>query len=137
VFVIRLEDGDVIHEQIEQFAREMGISHAALIIVGGADDGSRIVVGPKEDRAKPIDPVVHVLDGVHEAAGTGTLIPDETGKAVLHMHLACGRGTSSITGCIRTGVKTWHLLEVILFELLDSTAVRVFDPELAYKLLRP
>ena len=37
VFVIRLEDGDVVHEEIEKFAREKGIKAAALIIIGGAD----------------------------------------------------------------------------------------------------
>lgn len=33
IFVIRLEDRDVIHEEIERFAREKGIKAAALIII--------------------------------------------------------------------------------------------------------
>ena len=41
VFVIRLEHGDVVHQEIEQFAREQSIRTAALIIVGGADQGSK------------------------------------------------------------------------------------------------
>ena len=137
IFVIRLEDGDVIHGKIEQFAREMGISRAALIAVGGADAGSKLVVGPADGRAKVIQPMEHVLDNVHEITGTGTLFPDEKGKPVLHMHVACGRNESSITGCVRKGVKTWHIMEIILFELLESTGVRVLDPETGFELLQP
>ena len=46
IFVIRLEDGEVLHETIERFAAEQGIGAAALIIVGGVDEGSKLVVGP-------------------------------------------------------------------------------------------
>ncbi len=53
-FVIRLEDGDVIHEEIEKFAREKSIYAASLIIVGGADEGSKLVVGPREGRAENV-----------------------------------------------------------------------------------
>ena len=37
IFVIRLEDGDIVHEEIEKFARNQSIKAAALIIIGGAD----------------------------------------------------------------------------------------------------
>ena len=39
IFVIGLEDGEVLHATIERFAEEQGIRAAALIIVGGADEG--------------------------------------------------------------------------------------------------
>ena len=39
IFVIRLEDGDVIHEEIERFAREKGINVAALILRKGYNNG--------------------------------------------------------------------------------------------------
>jgi predicted DNA-binding protein with PD1-like motif len=42
VFILRLEDGEIVHEVIEQFATEHGIKAASLIVVGGADDGSRL-----------------------------------------------------------------------------------------------
>ncbi|MDP8246968.1 MAG: DNA-binding protein [Candidatus Tritonobacter lacicola] len=136
-FVIRLEDGDILHEKIEQLARDQSIGAAALIIVGGADEGSKLVVAPEHGRAKPISPMVHTLDGVHEIAGAGTLFPDDEGNPVLHIHAACGRRDSTITGCVRAGVKVWHVLEVILFELVDTTAVRALDPETGFKLLEP
>ena len=69
--------------------------------------------------------------------GTGTLFPDEDGNPVLHMHAACGRRDSTVTGCVRTGVKTWQVMEVILIELDDTTAVRALDPDTGFKLLVP
>lgn len=40
VFIIRLEDGDILHEEIERFATEKQISSAALMVLGGADAGA-------------------------------------------------------------------------------------------------
>ena len=42
-----------------------------------------------------------------------------------------------MTGCVRTGVKIWHIGEVILFELTDTPATRTIDPQLGFKLLNP
>jgi predicted DNA-binding protein with PD1-like motif len=137
IFVIRLEDGDIVHAEIERFAREKSIGAAALIIVGGADQKSKFVVGPEKGRATPVVPMEHVLDEVHEIAGVGTLFPDEAGNPVLHMHMACGRKSSTITGCIREGVRVWHVMEVILFELADTTGVRTHDSKTGFKLLQP
>jgi predicted DNA-binding protein with PD1-like motif len=136
-FIIRLEDGEVIHEQIEHFARKKSIRAAALILVGGADGGSKLVVGPEHRRKKPVVPMEHVLSDVHEVAGTGTLFPDDEGNPVLHMHIACGRNTSTVTGCVRKGVKAWHVMEVVLFELLDTRGERVPDAKTGLKLLNP
>lgn len=136
-FVIRLEDGDIIHEEIEQFAKDHSINSAYLQIVGGADTGSKIIVGPEDGRAVKIIPMEYQLKNVHEISGTGTLFPDEDGEPALHMHIACGRNGETITGCIRNGVKTWHILEVIIVELLDSTARRVYNETTGFKLLQP
>lgn len=137
VFVLRLEDGEIIHETIERFAKEQVINAAALIILGGVDAGSRLVVGPEEGNARPVTPLEHVLDDVHEIAGIGTLFPDEDGNPVLHMHIACGRKTDTCTGCIRSGVKTWNLLEVIVYEIADSTGKRIFNSTLGFQTLEP
>lgn len=137
IFVIRLEDGDIVHDEIERFASEKSIVAASLIIVGGADQKSKFVVGPEEGRRTPVVPMEHVLDEVHEIAGVGTLFPDDEGNPVLHMHMACGRKSATITGCIREGVRVWHVMEVILFELADTTGVRTHDSETGFKLLQP
>lgn len=137
VFILRLEDGDIVHETVEQFAVEQGIKAASLIVVGGADDGSRLVVGPKEDRGVPLNPMHLPLKNAHEVTGTGTLFCDEEGTPLLHMHMACGRNKETITGCIREGVKVWHVMEIVMYELIDTDARRVVEAPLNLKLLQP
>jgi len=137
IFVVRLEDGDIVHEEIERFAKEQSITAAVLIAVGGADSGSKLVVGPDQGRTSPILPLEHILDNVHEIAGTGTIFPDGKGNPILHMHMACGRKASTATGCVRSGVKVWHVMEIILIELVDTTATRVLEPETGFELLQP
>src|SRR5208283_2450490 len=53
-FILRLEDGDILHECIEAFARERNIRAAALIALGGADAGSKLVVGPQRGAVSPL-----------------------------------------------------------------------------------
>jgi len=137
IFVVRLQDGEILHEALEGLAREQGIQAAALLVLGGADRLSRLVVGPEDGRAQPVVPMEHILQNVHEVAGTGTIFPDDEGRPVLHMHIACGRGGSAAAGCVRNGVKIWQVMEVIVFELLNSAARRLPDPDTGFKLLRP
>lgn len=137
VFVLRLEDGEVLHESIEKFAVDNDISAASVIAVGGADKGSVLITGPEEGRASPVKPVLSVLDDVHELSGTGTIFPDSTGNPVLHMHAACGRKESSVTGCVRSGVKVWHVMEVIIQEITNTSAARLPDPGTGFELLQP
>jgi len=137
IFVIRLEDGETVHEVVEGFAQRHSIKAATLTIFGGADAGSDLTVGPEEGRATPISPMYYRLRHVHEVAGVGTLFPDEEGNPILHMHMACGRNTETVTGCIRQGVKVWHVMEVILMELLDTPAVRRLEEASGFKLLQP
>lgn len=137
VFVIRLEDGDILHEEIEKFAEEQNIKAASLIALGGADTGSALIAGPEDGRAQTIVPMVHELDNVNEVTGTGTLFPNAKGEIVLHMHLACGRGKSTATGCVRKGIKVWHVMEVIIHELIESTGVRKPDAATGIELLEP
>ncbi len=136
-FVVRLEDGDVVHESIERFAREKGIRAASVMLLGGADTESRLVVGPEQGRASPPNPMETRLGDVHEIAGVGTIFPDEEGRPVLHMHAACGRRRDTVTGCVRAGVVAWHVGEVIIDELVDTSGVRRKDAQTGFVLLEP
>ena len=136
-FVIRLDDGDILHEEIENFARDKKIAAASVIAVGGADKGSKLIVGPEEGRAEKINPMQHTLKDVCEISGTGTLFPDDEGNPILHMHIACGRKEETITGCVRAGVIVWHVMEVILNEVTDTKAKRTMDTTTGFKLLEP
>ncbi len=137
VFIIRLEDGDVVHECVEQLAKDQGIQAGALIALGGADQGSRMVAGPVDGRADNIEPMITTLDDVHEVSATGTLFPNQAGEPVLHMHMSAGRGDETRVGCIRAGTVTWQVLELVLFELVDTTARRLPDAATGFELLIP
>lgn len=137
IFVIRLEDGEIIHEVLEKFAADQGVERAFLIAVGGAGEGSTLVVGAVDPKARPVPPLTRVLDNVHEIAGLGTIFPGGDGKPLLHIHLACGRNGATVTGCGRTGVRVWQVAEVILVELLGTDARRKLDPGTGFELLQP
>ena len=57
VFVIRLEDGDIVHTEIEKLARNESIKAATMVIIGGADAGSKLVAGPEHGRQNPVLPL--------------------------------------------------------------------------------
>ena len=134
VFVIRLEDGDVVPECIERFAQEKEITVGQIVLVGGIG-GGEVVVGPRRSDEMPPEPVLLPIDGAHEVAGVGVLAPDEEGKPVLHIHGALGRSGKTLTGCLRPGVTTWLVAEAVIYEILDVKATRIYDTASEFKLL--
>jgi len=136
VFVIRLEDGDVVPECIERFAEENGVSVGHAIMIGGIG-GGEVVVGPRRSDEMPPDPMLLPVDGAHEVAAVGVLAPGEDGKPVLHIHGALGRSGATLTGCLRPGVTAWLVAEVILYEILGTRAARVKDRASGFALLEP
>jgi uncharacterized protein len=136
VFVIRLEDGDQVPSCIEKFAVEKGISRGHLIIIGGII-GGQVVVGPRISDQMPPDPMLLPVDGAHEVVGVGVLAPAEDGKPVLHIHASLGRAGQTLTGCLRPGVNTWLVGEVILYEITGTKAKRVKHAQSGFDLLEP
>ena len=134
-FVIRLEDGDVIPDCIESFAAEKKILVGQVIIVGGIG-GGEVVVGPRRSDEMPPEPMLLPLDGAHEVVGVGLIAPNEMGKPVLHIHAALGRAGKTTTGCLRLGVYTWIVGEVIICEILGTDVIRVTDEKTKFDLLR-
>ena len=135
VFVIRLEDGDVIPDCIEDFAKEMKISMGEVIIIGGIDNG-QVVVGPRHSDEMPPEPMLVPLDGAHEIVGVGVIAPNEQGEPILHIHAALGRSGKTTAGCLRPGVTTWIVGEAILYEILEADAVRIPNEETGFDLLQ-
>jgi predicted DNA-binding protein with PD1-like motif len=136
VFVIRLEDGDVVPECIERFAHQQGVSVAHAIMLGGIA-GGQVVVGPRHSERMPPEPMLLPVDGAHEVVGVGVLAPGEDGRPVLHIHAALGRSGATLTGCLRPGVTTWLVGEVILCEILGTAATRTKDQTSGFALLEP
>ena len=134
VFVVRLEDDDIVPDCIENFAAEKGIRCAHVILIGGIS-GGRIVSGPRKTEEMPPDPVYLPVDGAHEVAGVGLLAPDKDGRPVLHIHASLGRGGKTLTGCLRPGVKTWLVGEAIIYEITGTNAKRLPDTVSGFDLM--
>jgi uncharacterized protein len=135
VFILRLEDKDKIPECIERFADEHKISVGHVILIGGIGSGE-VVSGPRNSHESPPQPIVLPIDGAHEVLGIGILAPNENGKAELHLHAALGRAGATLTGCLRQGVSTWLVGEVIIYEILGANAERIMDAKSGFHLLK-
>jgi predicted DNA-binding protein with PD1-like motif len=135
VFVLRLHDGDRLPDVLESFAAEKNISSGLCFFLGGAKENSRVVVGPKDCYNHPPEPLVTLLEGVHEACGVGTIFANEKGKPKLHMHTSFGRSESTVTGCIRLGIEVWQIGEVVVLELTGAIAHRVKNKETGFEFL--
>ena len=135
IFVLRLNNGDSLPDVLESFATEHRLSSALCFFLGGAQQESRIVVGPKDGNALPPEPMITLLKGVHEVHGVGTIFTNEEGKPKLHMHASFGRGENTVTGCVRMGVDVWRIGEVIVLELTGLSAQRVIDKETGFEFL--
>jgi predicted DNA-binding protein with PD1-like motif len=134
VFVLRLEDGDVVPDCIERFAAEKGIAVGQVVLVGGIGDG-QVVVGPRDSEEMPPEPVLLPVDGAHEVVGVDIIAPDKDGKPTLHIHASLGRSGKTLTGCLRYGVKTWLVCEAIIYEILGAKTARLPDKESGFDLM--
>jgi predicted DNA-binding protein with PD1-like motif len=135
IFIVRLHDKDRIRDTLENFAESQNIQSALCFFLGGANEKSHIVVGPKDCNASPVEPMTTLLKGVHEGVGVGTIFVNEAGKPKLHMHASFGRQEEARTGCVRAGVDVWQVGEVVVLELSGSSARRVADEKTGFELL--
>ena len=135
IFILRLHQGERFHEVIEKFAAEKQVSSALCFFLGGAEDKSKVVVGPKDGAVLPPEPMVTLLRGVHESCGVGTIFTDEQGKPKLHMHASFGRNDTAVTGCVRMGVDVWQIGEAVILELAGSSARRAKNKDTGFEFL--
>ncbi len=135
IFILRLHNDERLHEEIEKFAAQKKVKSALCFFLGGAQDKSKVVVGPKDGSAIPPQPMVTLLKGVHEGCGVGTIFTDEAGKPKLHMHASFGRNDNTVTGCVRMGVDIWQIGEVVVLELSGGSAKRAKNKETGFEFL--
>ena len=135
IFILRLHQNETLHQVIEKFASEKHISSALCFFLGGAEDKSKVVVGPKDGNTMPPQPMITLLSGVHEGCGVGTIFTNEAGLPKLHMHASFGRKDNTITGCVRMGVAVWQIGEVVILELAGGSAKRVQNKGTGFEFL--
>ncbi|MCX7920626.1 MAG: DNA-binding protein [Clostridia bacterium] len=134
VFVLRLEDGDIIPECIEKFVEEKGITTGHVTMIGCIDECD-IIVGPRKTEELPPRPMSVPIDGAHEVVATGIIAPTKDGKPVLHIHGALGRAGKTTTGCLRNGASVWVVGEVVIYEIVGVETVRLPDEKTGFTLL--
>jgi uncharacterized protein len=127
VFVLRLDQDDLLPKCIEDFAAEKQIQLAQVIFIGGIYQGN-LVTGPRKTADLQPDPIVLPVSEAHDAFALGIIAPAENGRPVLHIHGALGRSGQTITGCFQSGVSVWLVGEAVIYEILSgSTAKRVVN----------
>ena len=134
IFVLRLEDGDIIPECIERFAEEKGVSAGYVTLLGGIG-GGQIVAGPKRSDEIPSQPIVVPIKEAYEMLGVGVLAPNKEGKPILHLHAALGRAEQTITGDPRYGITLRLVGEVILHEITNISMARIKNEKNGLSLL--
>ncbi len=135
IFIIRLENGDKLPDSIEKFAQKHKINSAIVFYLGGANKGSKIIVGPKNNESAHPIPMVRLLKGISETQGLGTIFLNEKDIPILHMHASFGRKNKTITGCIRKGIDIWLVGEIIILEILGCNSIRKIDAKTGFELL--
>ncbi|MDO5861352.1 MAG: DNA-binding protein [Thermoplasmata archaeon] len=135
-FVLRLEDGEVLHEAVESFCRDNGIVRATVSITGAVDKGSMMVSGPSVPIEGKIQPRIITLEEKCEITGRGTVFPDADGNPLVHIHGSVGREGFSATGDLRPRMVAWLVVEIVITELVGEGPVRLeSDPRIDGKLL--
>lgn len=136
IFILRLEMGDQIPQVLEDFAQQKKIESAAVLFLGGADGDTCVVSGPEIDPRGTLIPILKQLSGVSEAVGVGTIFLNEQKLPKLHLHTSFGRNSETVTGCSKQGgINIWNIGEVLIFELVNTSAIRKIDPRTGYELL--
>lgn len=134
IFVVQLENGDLIPGCIETFAAEHNIHVAHVTIVGGVGKGN-VVVGPRDTDATKPEPILLPVSEAHEILATGIIAPNEEGMPILHIHGALGRVGHTLTGCMRPGVEIWLTGEAVIYEIEGVDAKRLLHQVSGFKLL--
>ena len=135
-FVLRMNDGEILHETIDEFCRENGILRASVTLTGAVDAGSVLVSGPSLPLGDKVSPERIVIPAPCELSGTGTVFPDEEGRPISHLHGSVGRVGFSAVGDLCHGMKVWLVMEAVIIELSgDCGFRRIGDSRIDGKLL--
>jgi predicted DNA-binding protein with PD1-like motif len=133
VIVARLEENDPIYQSIEDIAAIEQVNSAVFWIIGGVKN-VKVVTGPEDHRARPLNAIVDELPGVQEILGTGTIFPNAKGEPKIHMHASFGHDSHTVTGCPRINLDCWLISEIVIQEITGVEAKRLKESS-GYELL--
>ena len=71
-----------------------------------------------------------------EVFGVGSVFSDKKKKQHIHVHTSFGKGSKTLTGCIRKKAKVFIVVEAMLFELKGVKAGKNPDPKTGLNMLK-
>jgi uncharacterized protein len=120
-FIIRIQPGARLMEELLQFARQVGLEHGALVSAIGSVRNvqfSDIQAGAHLPITEPRMPV-HQLEGPLDLLGlAGNLVPNEAGEIDGHLHILGAKSSGEVVGGHLIEAEVFATCEVVLSEYL-------------------
>ena len=120
-FVLRMERGDLLREQITELCRENGISNA--VIVSGIATFDIVNIQMTNTTGYPIEyDVLKLTEPLELASMDGTIIDGSP-----HLHGVLGSGSKTYAGHLLDGCRILYLGEVVIQEIAGIGLERTPD----------
>jgi len=133
IFLLKFDNGDVLLDHLDKFARKERLKAATLIFLGALKEGE-LVTGPKKTVIPPKPNWTGFRDG-WEVMGIGTIFANKKGPQI-HIHTSMGKSKKTLIGCIRKKSKVFLVIEAIVFELKGVKASKEMEPKTGLNLLK-
>ena len=121
MILLRLDEDEDFLPALKALTKKERIENGCFVIIGGPKRGSLVSGAETEDI--PVVPIWHHVQDNHELLGIGNIFQLD-GELKIHIHVALARGEEFLMGCLRESSKVFLVAEIIVFELLDTEAVR-------------
>jgi predicted DNA-binding protein with PD1-like motif len=128
VFFLRFDHGEDLLHMMQEFLVEHEVRTGIFHILGALREGM-VVTGPLEPVVPPT-PREAWFEGGWEVLGTGTILPGEGGRPMVHIHSTVGRGTEAFTGCLRKTALVYLVVEAVVIEITAPGVERRVDEKL-------
>ena len=128
--LVALEPGDEVLGSLAEACRAAEIDQAVISTFSGAFRSARIIAAdhPAADPELPLPEVTEI--GYSEGIGSGTILRDEDGTHIVHLHIAFGdkdRSGVAAAGHLLSA-ETHYVIEVVIDEILDPPLRRAPHP---------
>ena len=131
IFIAKMDHQDDLLTELKKLAEAEEIQTAVFYLIGALEK-AQLVSGPKECVIPPEQLWRDFQDG-REIVGIGTVFRNEQKEVLIHLHGAMGKGDLVQMGCLRSNTKVYLVAEVIMLEILDTTALK--SPVVGFNLL--
>lgn len=126
-FILKISQGENIHESLKRFAEEADIKNAILVSAVGSVTNV-VFRGIKTGAKLPLSlhrTSIHELEGPLELLGlTGNIFPDKNGEADAHLHTIVSKSSGEVYGGHLYEAKVFASCEIVVSEIIVSGVER-------------